>query len=179
MGLDITSYEHVKLVEEVHAIEDSEGNYCNDTPEFGGKNHVTTYNEGSFPHTLGSLIVGKCYLASGEQFRFRAGSYSGYSRFREALCLEALGVSANTVWAEPEKYVGRPFYEMINFSDCEGVVGHEVCLKLTRDFQEGRETVRARLEQTDDHGFGWYADSYDNWQKAYELASVDGMVKFH
>ena len=176
MGLDITSYEHVALVEEVHALEDSEGNYCGDPEEYGGQDHVRVYSP-DFPDSLGSLQHDKCYLATGDTFGFRAGSYSGHGQFRAALCEAALGVPPENVWEDPDEFRGKPFYELINFSDCEGAIGPEVCAKLAADFQRER-AVRDALEAKDLPG-DWYVQKFDDWQRAFELAADTGLVQFH
>ena len=48
---------------------------------------------------------------------FRAGSYSGYNEWRAILCRMAHGVDPAELWDNPEKYKGKPFFELINFSD--------------------------------------------------------------
>lgn len=156
MGLDISAYQHVSLVDD------------EDLDEY---EHIHVVNDPSFPHTLGSLLEGRYYEPFGEQFGFRAGSYSSYNQFREDLCLVALGVTPSIVWRVPERFTGRPFFEMIHFSDCEGVIGPEVCAKLAHDFARGQMAVRPKLAEWD--------GLYDSWTIAYRLASKDGMVVFH
>lgn len=175
MGLDITAYEHVHLVEEAHEREDDEGNVCYEDIEWGGQGHVPVSNEKSFPHSLGSILNHRCYTTTGKSIRFAAGSYGGYNRWREELSKAALGVPPERVWANPGAYTDKPFYELINFSDCEGVIGPEVSAKLSHDFQEHRDDVRATMAAEAD----WWAEKYDKWQQAFELASGDGLVCFH
>lgn len=175
MGLDITAFEHVALVEEQHEREDEDGNVCYERVEYGGQGHISVYNEKSFPHSLGSILNDRCYTATGEQFRFHAGSYSGYNIWREELSKHALGVSPGRVWNDPGAWADRPFYELINFSDCEGVIGPEVSARLAQDFRDHRDDIRAALESAG----AWMAVKYDEWQRAFELASVDGLVDFH
>jgi len=179
VGLDVSAYEFATLVEEVHAIEDSEGHYCGDPIEHGGMDHVRVYG-GDFPYTLGSLQDGHCYVIEGDTFGFRAGSYSGYGAFRTALCRTALGVEPEEVWEDPESFSDKPFVELINFSDCEGTMGPEVCAELRDDFIAERENVRDKLEELDPHPEGgWYTKKYDDWQQAFELAAETGFVSFH
>lgn len=173
MGLDITSYQHVKKVEEVHAVEDSEGNVCYEDVEFGGMGHVHTFQEPSFQHANGGIEPDNCYTYSGRVKRFRAGSYSGYGRFREELCKAALGVSCDELWREPEKYKDEPFFEMINFSDCEGVIGFQVCQQLAHDFKVNEAKVVPQLDPD------WNQEKYYEWMDAFGLAAQDGMVVFH
>ena len=178
MGLDITAYEKVTLVEDEHKQgEDANGNWCQESPEYGGKGHVRAYlGSPSFAQSFRGLEEGRCYLPEGESFEFRAGSYSGHGAFRDALSKIALGVPPGVTWQYPERYRDEPFFELINFSDCEGAIGPEACTDLARDFQEGHSKVRAQLTNSFD---GYFAELYDTWQEAFELAAGDGLVDFH
>ncbi len=179
MGLDISAFEKATLVEDVHAIEDSEGHYCGDPVDYGGKGHTRAYlGDESFSRSFRGLVADHCYATEGETFGFRAGSYSGYNQFREELCKAALGVAPQEVWAEPNEYVDRPFFELINFSDCEGSIGPEACADLALDFQEGRDTIREALCNRGVYD-DWFAEKYDDWQQAFELAAGGGLVQFH
>lgn len=175
MGLDITAYEHVMLVAGEHVKEDEAGNCCYESARWGGQDHIPIYNEPSFPHSLGSIQNGKCYVATGEEFRFHGGSYSGYNAWREALCEVALGVAPRYVWRDPESWLDQPFCELINFSDCQGAFGPEVSAKLARDFREHRHDVMAKLAAQADY----WGEKYDDFQRAFKLASGDGLVYFH
>jgi hypothetical protein len=180
IGLDITAFENATLVDDEHEQgEDADGNWCNEDPEYGGKGHVRAYMAApSFSQSFRGLEEGRCYLTEGETFGFRAGSYSGHGAFRDALSEVALGVTPDIVWGDPDAYKEEPFFELINFSDCEGTIGPEACADLARDFQEGLALgVRARLES---YGYdGYLAEKYDEWQKAFELAADTGLVDFH
>ncbi len=129
MGLDCTAYEKVTLVEEEHEMgEDAEGNWCNESIEYGGKGHVRAYVASpAFAQSFRGLEENRCYLVDedAEVFGFRAGSYSGHGAFRDALSETALGVDPPTVWGNPDAYKDEPFFELINFSDCEGSIGPE------------------------------------------------------
>lgn len=97
-----------------------------------------------------------------ESFGFRAGSYGGYSLWREQLAALA-GYPAVTA---------GPFYELINFSDCEGVIGAAVSAKLAKDFA-------AFQEKADAHEDEWFRDRYAKWRQAFEMAADGGCVDFH
>ena len=168
MGLDILAFERVTLTDE-HPVEDEEGNYCGDADD-----HYPIYAQGDYQKQLGGLLPNRCYDTSGKTFHFRAGSYSGYSAWRDALSIAGLGVPSMRVWQEPATWSICPFYELINFSDCEGVIGPSMAYKLARDFRIQRETVRPRLLAQG----AWYAELYDLWQEAFELAANTGMVRF-
>lgn len=173
MGLDITACEHAQLVTETHERERGEEPPCYESIEYGGLGHRTAWVDEGFRHALGGLIEGACYTTSGETISFRAGSYSGYNAWRDALCRAANGVVASFVWSDVERWRDAPFFHLINFSDCEGTIGPAVCARLAEQFREQREFVRPKLEP------GYWAELYDRWQRAFELAAVDGMVVFH
>jgi hypothetical protein len=166
MGLDITAHAAVLLTEE-HEL----------TDECWDKGHVHI-GETPFEHALGSLLPGRCYSTAGESLEFRAGSYSGYNIFRERLSQAALGVAPIALWNDPDSYRFRAFFELINFSDCEGQLGPEVCAKLARDFAEQRERVRPRLLDADEF-HDYYGEKYDDWHAAFRLAAGTGVVVFH
>jgi len=116
-----------------------------------------------------------------EAHGFRAGSYSGYNMWRTHLCQIALDVPPDDVWEDPEAYDGMPFVELINFSDCEGCIGPKTSAKLAADFRQygGRLREIAPKQITSDEDRGYFFESYDDWQRAFELASRDGFVIFH
>lgn len=176
MGLDCTAYESVSLVGDEHKPT-SEG-YCE--AEENGHYHlfITEGQQDDWPYSIRGLEVGRCYLADegSETFGFRAGSYGGYNQFREQLSLHALGVTPQQVWQRPREYVDKPFFELINFSDCEGQIGPQACADLAKDFAEHTE-IRAKLLA--DEPDGYYAAKYDDWAKAFALAADTGLVDFH
>ena len=113
-----------------------------------------------------------------KEFNFRAGSYSGYNTYRKMLSECFLGVTQDEVWANESQYEGKPFYEQVNFSDCEGFIGPEVSAKLAKDYRDGRarwlEYLNGRMEDV-----GYYIEVYDKWTRAFELASQDGVLCFY
>jgi hypothetical protein len=116
------------------------------------------------------------------QFSFRVGPYSWYSGFREFLSQTILKASANNVWVWPSKYQSMPFYELITFSDCEGIIGGEVSGKLYNDFVGNEKKFMAAVDADNELGFynqGKYKETYKNWTKAFELAKNNGFVEFH
>lgn len=104
---------------------------------------------------------------------FRVGGYSWYGRWRNRLSLSVLGVAAQDVWRNPEKFAAQPFYELIDFADNEGCIGPTVSAKLSTDFAENRENALNGGDVTE-------ADTllYDNFAKAFEEAAKNGFVKF-
>src|SRR4051812_6000725 len=169
MGLDITAY---RCIEKIACASPDE---CD---------HDRLWVNTDFAQRADGLTDG-CYR-SAEEFAFRAGSYSGYSIWRNQLAaLAEYPATANrtdsyyvtypfssSAWTMPDETAGLPFYELINFSDCEGVIGPETSKKLAADFAAFDEEASAAF---DEYSYGKYRD----WRKAFELASHGGAVQFH
>lgn len=183
MGLDITAYSHLKHVgRHPGTLEwDAGENWCENehhTCAFAYQGHEASVRGLLGMEQVGivgqGFIGGDCYsyTEGTETMGFRAGSYGGYSRFRETLA-EIVGLSVRDYWtgADPD----LPFYEQVNFADNEGSIGPEAAKDLLEDFRAHRDAYMARHK---DDG-SYFAEVYDSWIEAYELASQDGMVSFH
>lgn len=116
---------------------------------------------------------------------FRAGSYSGYSRWRRWLAA-VVGISdLEAWWADPDMSV--PFAELLAFSDCEGVIGPVVSAKLRDDFERMRthaiasadEYARLGGDSNDYEARDYFLRSYDQWHEAFKTAANGGWVDFH
>jgi len=175
VGLDITAYSHMTPCAE-HAPEGVEPNY--DAAEEAG--HVIIYNNPGVPNRLDGL-TSRCQKPSGygsREFCFRAGSYSGYNRWRRNLSVRMLGAEPEAVWGNPERFRGQPFVELINFSDCEGTIGPVVSKKLAADFQCNAGKAREVFDPADADSV-WWVQHYEDWLIAFTLASRGGFVCFH
>jgi hypothetical protein len=169
MGLDISAYSNARLITDHEPLEDE---WCED------ENHVNAYiTDGAFHRSFRGLLNGHCYdVSESEGHGFRAGSYGGYNYWREDLARFALGVDPGEVWTAPLGYQDAPFFELINFSDCEGAIGPEAAVDLLKDFYDHRDKYRAShsvLDRTYD------LERYDDWTKACELAAAGGLIIFH
>lgn len=176
MGLDITAYRNLTKATDKDDAFDSEGELRWD------EGWERFYVNPDFPGRAGDIDDGAAYRAE-DSFGFRAGSYSGYSLWREHLAALA-GYRASVVAGDDysERFPHSrgvhvdpkpgPFVELINFSDCEGVIGAAVSAKLARDFAE----YQAKADQHPDE---WFRDRYAMWRKAFEMAADNGAVAFH
>ena len=128
----------------------------------------------------GDLAVLASPLPVTERTSFRAGSYSGYNWWREQLCRFALEVDPGRVWEDPDAFSGKPFVELINFSDAEGAIGPRTAAKLARDFQHHAarrgEWAERHLANPDERTY--FVGSYADWQHGFELAAQDGVLIF-
>jgi hypothetical protein len=116
------------------------------------------------------------YTPATEQHDFRAGSYSGYNLWRDQLSQFALGVPASVVWHAPEQFAGRPFVELINFTDCDGRIGTQLAGKLAADFRTHADSA-AKYAATAEDGEG-FLENYHDFAHAFELAARDGALRF-
>lgn len=65
-----------------------------------------------------------------------------------------------------------PFWELISFSDCDGIIGPLVSAKLAQDFGDFQPAA-------DDHPDQHFRDMYARWRTAFETAADTGFVDFH
>lgn len=118
------------------------------------------------------------YDLTGESFSFRAGSYSGYNFFRNLLSEAILGVPAKMVWERTEFYEKKPFFELINFSDCEGCMGPEVSKKLYNDFEENKEKFYTFVKNKYQFESQFYTRVYDDFMTGYGMVGDEGVLIF-
>lgn len=173
MGLDISVYNNLKLLNENPTEKQIEKSYDGD--------NIVIYQHEDFPDQLVPLINGAIYAADG-QYDFPAGSYSGYNRWREWLAklAEYPEAPSTSEWSSSFRSHSEgawatdsgPFWELITFSDCEGTIASESAKKLYVDFLNYYD--RAILTNSC-HDL----EKYRDWMKAFEIASDNGCVVFH
>ena len=121
------------------------------------------------------------YYTADYSGQFRAGSYSGYSYWRNKLA----GIMGYEYKINTHEFMGRkydfkdhqvpasaPFEELINFSDCEGAIGTVYSKKLYKDFVDHEEIAN----ESDDE---YFREVYDLFKEAFRVASNNGFVLFH
>lgn len=138
------------------------------------------YLNPDFPGRADDLENGAVYSYT-DCGRGWGGGYGYYNSWREALAkLAGYPLTEyRTSYSGPEQshaaacWQGQesPFYELINFSDCEGTIGTAVSAKLAKDFQEWDERAKSVGER-------FYKD-YSEWREAFEMAADGGAVAFH
>lgn len=158
MGLDITAYSKVTYLRPRNGDDwQRDETFLHPNRDFGDR--------------ADGLVEG-IYKHAGKFLEFRAGSYSGYNRWRYWLATSALGVSPEVIWEKPDDYKDKPFYELINFADNEGTIGPRTSANLAKDFAEHEGRILANADEYD-------ARLYREWRNAFELASNGGAVSFH
>jgi hypothetical protein len=170
MGLDITAYSELSYAQP-QPNEDDAGDFVN--------LYSTHYQR------LLSQQEGY-YTRNGERVNIACGSYGRYSHWRESLArlagwplgeYEQYGAMHPSHCASAWKAQSGPFWELINFSDCDGSIGFEVSSKLAQDFQQYRPSMAQRATLMQDEGY--FMKKYDEWAAAFALAAQNGAVKFH
>jgi|ERR1043165_53304 hypothetical protein len=147
------------------------GNEAFDSTGELGEEWRQIYVNPDFPGRAAGLKHQHAYKADTEEY-FRAGSYSGYNAWRECLAVLAGYPDgdrghASSAW----QMTGGPFWELINFSDCEGTIGPAMSSKLAQDFAEFQD-------KADQHEDEWFKKLYGKWRVAFETAADGGCVIF-
>lgn len=173
MGLDISAYS--KLVEAPDAERDGD----NELVDYD--NYREFYFNQDFPGREEGLKEGMAYKLGDDSHGFRAGSYGGYSVWRNELAKMAgyaEGKQTGEDYADRFPHAAQawqdgsgPFYEQIQFSDCDGTIGPVVSAKLAKDYAD----YAAKAEQIG----GRFWELYQEWQKAFQIAADCGAVSFH
>lgn len=157
MGLDIEAFQGIKRAEDQGDDADDDA-WLLHRPE-------------GLPDRTDGIALGR-YECVGESLRFRAGSYSGYNLWREWLAKTFLDATPAQVWdGADDRFKGKPFVELINFTDCDGFIGPKTSAKLAKDFAEHAPPKMPRLDQ-------FYVENYALWRKAFEIAAGNGVVIF-
>ena len=151
MGLDITAYRNIKIVE-------------GEEPEY------YFANSGFKQSNMTNIENKEIQMDFDESFDFGAGSYSGYNIFRNELCLASNNITAEQLWSLQDETL--KFYWLINFSDCEGYIGTSYCKILYDEFVKYEEEVKTKLDE-------YYHKKYDYFKEAFRVGESDGLVNFH
>lgn len=156
MGLDITVYMNIHNERE----DDDDGSIAD--------NIITFCINPRFPLAAPD-IPENCVWSYSDSWAFCAGSYPGYNEWRDRLATLA-GFPKD--WTERKNSTNLPFYELVWFSDCDGVIGPATCAKLAKDFEEWSDRA---------HGIGpdWFIRLYDDFKQAFKDAANNGAVEFH
>lgn len=178
MGLDITA---CRRITKLDAIFNEDGDAIDKQTGAPVDYDVRAYANKDFPGRWEGVEDGAIYKAE-ESIGFCAGSYSGHNAWREELAKLAgynpapvnygFGITlmkhSGGAYSESE----GPFWELINFSDCEGTIGPIVSAKLANDFAEWDERAKKHADSD------FYA-KFQQWMEAFEMAADGGLVGFH
>ncbi|SFW55432.1 hypothetical protein SAMN03159511_4381 [Pseudomonas sp. NFACC19-2] len=170
-GLDVTAYE--KLTAVLSPKLDSYGE-----PSEPNQIQLAPVD---FAERFDGLIAGQVYRYE-SAFDFRAGSYTGYNYWRNELAKLAgykqtpyKSFSGETeLRYDATVWMGKkgPFWELIDFSDAEGVIGPTVCTRVYKDFLQ-HEVAASK------HPDEYFRTSYQDWMRAFFMCANDGAIVFH
>ena len=121
---------------------------------------------------------------------FHAGSYSGYGAWREKLAqlagYEPIPYSRSygdtkefmSYSAAAWKSKGGPFWELINFSDCEGYIGSVDAAKLYKDFADYTKKANKMFKDENPYNSSYgFLPLYKSWKKVMKIVSKGGLVR--
>jgi hypothetical protein len=99
--------------------------------------------------------------------------YSSYNMLREKLCKFTIGIDINLVWERPMPYY--PFIEIINFSDCEGMINNNNCKKLNDEFIKWESRIK-EIAKDDTY----FLNFYENISSLFKLAvENNGIISYN
>lgn len=168
-GLDVAAYEGLAIVPSPQLDRDGMPKALNEI----------ILSPTHFAERFAGLKAGAVYRYKAS-FEFRAGSYSGYNRWRNELAKLA-GYTPSpytfdgktvlrydvTVWSGAK----GPFWELISFSDAEGVIGPEVCKRVYKDFL-AYQVVASK------HPDEYFREFYAKWKNAFGMCAKNGAIIF-
>jgi hypothetical protein len=178
MGLDITAYNRI---EKIDCVYDEDGGPIDPVTRAVIEGDVfQAYLNDNFPGRADEMVDKGCYTYE-KSIGLRAGSYGGYNSWRDQLA-ELAGYPKGQYEQYSRQWDSHcvacwngatgPFSELINFSDCEGIIGPSVSKKLAADFAEFQTRADALVDER-------FAAKYREWRAAFELAADGGCVQFH
>lgn len=176
MGLDVTAY---RRLQKLDAVFDAYGEPIDPTSREPVSYDLWACANPNFPGRAAEIEHRAVYRAA-DSFRFRAGSYSYYNRWRDRLAqlagyplgqYEKYGRKWDSFCVSCWGGASGPFAELINFSDCEGTIGTAVSTKLANDFADFQE----KANKVGEYGF---PTLYNDFRRAFEMASDGGAVDF-
>ena len=127
------------------------------------------YVNEDFPGRNGQIKDGKIYTCGDDSYGFKAGSYGNYTQFRNRLSNLVGFSSQECLWESAKE--GSDFYELVFFADNEGILGADISRKLLGDFKKHEDKAKS-IAVT-------FTKGYQDWMKAFELASDNGFADFH
>lgn len=163
MGLDITAYSQLKDTGRPFDWDVDEGNTFihNNHPDFAERCvEFTPGNAFEYEGKLHACIGAYGYYGA---WRDQLAKLAGYSPV-----IGGTRPYSEGAWTATE----GPFWELIDFTDCDGVLGTAVCQKLAKDFAEYEASARLLKDEE-------FLRTYLQFKAAVEWASDGGAVVFH
>ena len=169
MGLDVSYYSAAKFERD-----NSDADYDGYDDDF-----VRTYVNKDFPGRADDIVTG--WYSTGDGDCLPSMGYGEYNAWREELAKLAGWAPgsyheygrdwpshAASAWAATE----GPFWELILFTDCDGIIGPKTSAKLAKDFADHQGKADAHSDED-------FRQKYSLFRTAFETASHGGLVSFH
>jgi hypothetical protein len=100
--------------------------------------------------------------------------YSSHRIFREKLAV-LIGLTAQAIWATPERYNYVPFFKFINFADNEGVIDWVAAKEIAVDFVKYKDAAKKNFSN-DVH----FLNCYEKWMDGFlKCARKGNVIDFH
>jgi len=179
MGLEIYAISNIVIKHldpdaySFNELLDSELNSFHINRDF--ESHVSDYS------SAGLDIVDYTHTNESVENSVSMGSYSSYNIFRNLLSKAVLKVNAETAWNKPSKYCNKPLWDIINFSDCDGVIDCSTSKTLYNNLKESRSIFKTYISKTDSIGEmdeEHNMQLYDELIKCFKLGAEDGIIIF-
>lgn len=171
MGLDISAFSKIKYRDDLKADEN-----WNPVDVGAGRAAIGDFFVACVDSHFSDVADGIVHKGVYEydNYRcFRAGSYGGYNLWRYALAQVVQHVDTD------RDYESEAFFELINFSDCEGTIGAKTAAKLRDDFVNYHAAAKEYSKSFGVEESIYFMELYNSWMMAFELAAFDGCVVFH
>ena len=168
MGLDLSAYREAKIIKEVYY---DIGSDCwrnsNDytvveyTEEIRANPHFPMRAPSIIDRALIEFLPNNgisCYV----------GSYSSYSSWRYEIAKLFNNHTKEMYWLDVKN---APFNELLNFSDCEGLIMGDYLNKIQQDFSKYFTLAESSLSSYD-------FEQYCKIKEIFDFAAPNGMVEF-
>lgn len=176
MGLGVTSYKGLKKLD---VLFDGDEEPVDPVSREPIDTYVRFYINGDFPGREEGIEHKGVYAFEDCESEIGMG-YGPYNHWREQLAkLAGYAPMPHSRYGQTEMLCAEacwrgatgPFSELINFTDCDGVIGPVVSAKLAKDFSD----FAPAAEQVG----GEFAQYYGLFKSAFEMAAQNGAVRFH
>jgi hypothetical protein len=166
MGLDITAYENAELTD--ISVGDTDEHWDDWPSNWDFKAWVPSM---AWKHKIKNFKENGLYKAEvGDSLGY---SYGSHYQFRVILC--EIMYRTEDDWRSGKLDPKMPFHELIDFSDCEGVLDYEICEKLYQDFIKYADRAKDYFEAKPTR----YEDYYEQWTNCFNVARKNGAISFH
>jgi hypothetical protein len=172
MGVDVKAYGKATFI--------GDNRFCDNRKHF----HLLD------PHYVSNKEVMQmgCYEVDECTYEFKAGTSTNHSLWLNILALLIYGHPTKVIYNEKERYADLPFVAFFRGASPEVIFGPKLCAQLLKEFSDNRQFVtKAIVEKANayipkdsrDLNPEWWLYHYDDWCKAFTLASDNGLIQIY